>query len=587
MSKRLLHGNTTTVDIEVSNLFNLKDKTQYTNALLALRSKYKDEELVNKIQEQFVHRHNSVIKGARKFADAVRKRYGDRNIPFHQLLAKARSHADKHNLSENEFAEFQRIYEQELSGTSQHNEVVIPVTNLMKVLGNITFGQDDHFNVTEEDYRYLQDILKLYEMSKPLHAQTLLQSLQYTITLPLQTLNARIDSSKHNPGEHVHPIIAAMFLPKISLFDSHFLYANISNIVKLRYNKMPLTTRPDYELFYNLVTDPNDVVCDSRAPIADLLNRCQLQNHLWNSVLHLRNGQVYNSSFREFLTAVDVCRLNKYDNPDFVYGRHDGTIIKRILSAFSFRPTTTVTLPMSNVFSNNPYSQNIRPTVTSIPMINVRLHSYNQHQFGPLGGYPLPSLGQVDLQKCLTQAQTFIQDNILVQRISDVIYSREVLMFYVDRRAHVLEGAMPFNLSRLPTAIAGFERINMNPVEYKDTIKLKNDVFYLRSIVVADTNNTISTGTASSNMVVGSSAYIYDYDTTDDKTLERYNYPTIYYYNPGSAFQTNNMVMPPILESDPNATDFINFKTKIQTQGIVYIYQNFNYKQSDENVLTI
>jgi len=597
-SSRSSQRNGNTVDMEVSNLFSLKDKTQYTNALLALRRKYKDEELVNKIQELFIKRHGSVIKGAKKFADAIRKRYGDSNIPFHQLLGKARAHANKHDLSENEFAEFQRTYEQELAGTSRFNEVVIPITNLMKVLGNITFGQNDHFNITEDDYKYLQEILKLYEMSKPIHAQTLLQSLQYT-DLALQATSGRIDRSKHNPSEHVHPVVAAMFLPKIDLFESHFLYANISNIVKSRYNKEPLTTRPDYELFYNLVTDPNDVVCDSRAPVADLLNRCHLQNHLWNAVLHLRNGQDYNSSFREFITAVDVCRLNKYDNPDFVYGRYDGTILKRILSAFSFRPTTVATLPMTNVFATNPYSQNVRPTVTSIPMINVRLHSYQNittRTLGSITGIAAP--GPISLKGCLTQAQPFIEGNMLVQRISDVIYSREVLLFYIDRRAYLLDGAMPFNLSRLPTAIAGFERINKFPVELDIKMPIRqttsnSDVFCLRSVVVAETNAAISTGTTTAtDLVVGSSTYIYEYDSPMSKSS--FTPDRLLHYNPGNAFNQNDYVMYDAFTSGTTSgipiaggNSQVEAEKAIKEQGIIFIYQNFKFKSSDERMLAL
>ena len=91
---------------------------------------------------------------------------------------------------------------------------------------------------------------------------------------------------------------------------------------------LALRTKPDYELFYSLVTDPNDVICDVSSPIKDLLNRANLQRHLWNSVLHLRNGQYYNCSTSEFLMSVDMCKLNKYDTPDLVYGRYDGTVSK-------------------------------------------------------------------------------------------------------------------------------------------------------------------------------------------------------------------------------------------------------------------
>jgi len=508
-SKSITPSNT--VNTEVNNLFNLKNKQQFTNALLALRRKYKDEELVNKIQDVFSQRHTKIVKGAKKFADAVRKRYSHSDVPFHQLLFKARAHAKKHHLTESEFSEFQRMYEQELSGTNHRNEVVVPVTNMMKVLGNITDGMDDHFKVEESEYRNLQEILKLNDMSRPLHAQAILQSLQYK-DLDYIAVSGKINPDKHNPGEHVHPVIAAMFLPKVNVLESHFLYANISSIVKARYNQIPLSTRPDYELFYSLVTDPNDVVCDSKSPVADLLNRCNLQNHLWNAVLHLRNGQAYNSSFRDFITAVDTCRLNKYDNPDLVYGRHDGTVVKRILSAFSFRPTVITTIPISNVFATNPYAQNVRPTVTSIPMINVRLQQY-QSAYDPLygGNGSVQKAGPVKLSGCLQQPQTFIEGNVLVQRVSDVIYSREVLIFYVDRRANLLQYGTPFNLSRLPTAVAGFERINDYQVDIECSLKVRNDKFCLRSVVVAETNKDTNSGDPRS-LVVGSSTFIFDYD---------------------------------------------------------------------------
>jgi hypothetical protein len=70
-----------------------------------------------------------------------------------------------------------------------------------------------------------------------------------------------------------------------------------------------------------------------------------------------------------------MCRLNKYDTPDLIYGRYDGTILKRLISAFSFRPTIVSTLPIySNIMVNvNPYQQHVRPVVTSVSMINLKL----------------------------------------------------------------------------------------------------------------------------------------------------------------------------------------------------------------------
>jgi hypothetical protein len=565
MSRRSLVRSGSTVDAEVANLFKLQNKSQFTNALLSLRQRYRDEDLVNKIQEVFMEKHSHIVKSAKKFAMAVRNKYSNQNVPFHQLLMKARAHAKKHHLSEAEFAEFQRIYEQELAGSGS-GEVVIPMTSIMKVLGNITSGADAYFNVNEADYRNLQEILKLNDMSRPLHAQVLLQSIQYTGLDARELQQLVFDSKINNPGDHVHPVVAALFLPKIKTIEQHFLYSNMSGIIKSRYNHQPLTTRPDYELFYNLVTDPNDVVCDTRTPVADLLHRCNLQNQLWNSVLHLRNGQLYNPSLREFTASVDVCRLNKYDNPDFVYGRHDGTILKRLFSAFSFRPTIVATLPVTSLFAYNPYSQSVRPTVTSIPMINVRLSNFGTAAAAAAAaasGRPAPTTNT--LSAALSQTNQFLEGNAVVNRHTTVMYSREVLVFYVDRRSYAFTAANTLtNLARLPTSVAGFERINAIALTVEPDITIERDTYSLASAVVADVNDKLESGTT---FVIGSDAIIYSPTTipADSRNILR--------YTPGTVISRKDNAAIKVI-SDTDATKAVS------ERGIILIYVNYAYTDS-------
>ncbi len=572
-----------TVDMEVANLFKLQNKNQFTNALLSLRQRYRDEDLVGKIQDVFMQRHSSIVKSAKKFAMAVREKYAQQNIPFHQLLMKARAHAKKHHLSEAEFAEFQRIYEQELAG-SNSSEVIIPMTSIMKVLGNINTGAEAYFKADEADFRNLQEILKLNEASRPLHAQVLLQAIQYTGIDAAFLATVLFEKTIQNPGDHVHPVVAALFLPKIKTVDEHFVYSNMSGIIKSRYNHTPLTTRPDYELFYNLVTDPNDVVCDTRTPVGDLLHRCNLQNQLWNSVLHLRNGQYFNPSLREFMTSVDVCRLNKFDNPDLVYGRHDGTIIKRLFSAFSFRPTVVATLPVASLFAYNPYSQNMRPTVTSIPMINVRLSN-----FGQAAATAAAAAGIVGarapvnaLSAALSQTNQFLEGNAVVNRHTSVMFSREVLVFYVDRRSYVYTaGTTLTNLARLPTSIAGFERINDIKLDWEDTITINyardsngvpTDSFNLCSAVIADVNTTVDPAVGG-NYVVGSSAIVRNPNGGD------YEW---YHYTPNTCISRNSTlpIIPISLNDyvDANGEAVPGAETLITKRGLIIVYTNPLYK---------
>ncbi|NDB86169.1 MAG: hypothetical protein EB127_26225, partial [Alphaproteobacteria bacterium] len=191
----------------------------------------------------------------------------------------------KYGLTDAEFAEFQRIYEQELLG-NKSVDVIQPATNMQKVLGGVSL--DYHGSVMKmsgDDAKYAQELIAYNNATKSLHAQVLLQALKYK-NCDAEALSGVYDRNMMRINDHIHPVIVALFLPKIKIIDNHFLFSNISAIVKSRLNGEKIVSLPDYELFYALTTDPNDVVCDSKSIILDLLNRAKLQAQLWNCVLH-------------------------------------------------------------------------------------------------------------------------------------------------------------------------------------------------------------------------------------------------------------------------------------------------------------
>jgi hypothetical protein len=564
--------NESSVDDEVQKLFRKNNGKISSTDFIKLRRQYNDTDLVEKIQTVFLEKHSMITKKATKFAQLIRDKYSNRQYPLHILLQKARLFKVKYDLSEDEFAEFQRIYEHQLVGLKS-SEVIIPSTNMMKILGSINVdfqGFDTKLN--DNEYKVLQEILKLYASSRPLHAQILLQSMQYS-DCGFEALTGEYKKEfGHKPGDSIHPVIAAMFLPKINVLDTHFLHSNISGIVNSRYNGEPLTTRPDYTLFDSLIKDPNDIVCDSRSPMADLLNRAQLQNQLWNCVLNLRNGQYYNSSFRDFINCIDMCRLNKQDTPDLIYGRYDGTILKRLLSSFSFRPTHVATNPVYQVINMNPYQQNVRPMVTSVPMINLRLPPESD------------SSTSVKLSDAVEQKQYFLENGIIVPRNTSLIYSRGVLFFYVDRRANVIRfnDMQPFNIGRLPTAISGFERLNDKVVEFEDQINVNGDNYKLRSVVLAEVNrNSIE-----SNIVVGSSAIFMIHSDG-----QKYFQNEYFMYDPlgvSDAVMQNGTTLSnraPIsqLRGTPDLMNpNMSFIEMAQRRGIIFLYENAKDKSEYE-----
>jgi len=267
-------GKSSRVDAEVSRLLSkpVVDKQEF----MKLRNKMDDSALVDQIQAAYMEKYEMVDRRAKAFAQKILEKYGMTNQPFSQLLVKAHKYADKYELSPAEKTAFTRILEQELAGADRA-DVPKVTTNMSKVLGDITIDTKGFgMKVSDADYRELQDILKMREETKPLHSQVILQSLSYQSCGDVAVNGRFSPENGHNLACHVHPVIAALFLPKVDVLEHHFLYSNLANIVASRYNQESFKTRPDYELFYNLVTDPNDVVCDSRSPLKDLKNRVHL-----------------------------------------------------------------------------------------------------------------------------------------------------------------------------------------------------------------------------------------------------------------------------------------------------------------------
>jgi hypothetical protein len=380
-------------------------------------------------------------------------------------------------------------------------------------------------------------------------------------------------SDKHNPHCHIHPVVAALFLPKMDLFENHMLRSNIAYIVKTRYTKQPILTSTDYELFYNLISDPTDVVCSSESAVKDLANRAQLQSHLWDSVLSLRNGRYYDCNSTHFLLAIEQCKRNNYDSPDLLYMNDEGTMIQRLMSAFSLRPTIVATTPLYGGTNSNPMRTGaIAPKVASLPMVVLKLPVLNNiNNANPT----------IKLNDALDMSQWYVEDGSVVPRNQQIIYSKGALVFYVPRRAHTLNiGKLvePMNFTRLPSTVAGFERVNDRVVDFDHSIPLRDHTYRLRSVVCVEINKDVATNNGP-KLVTGCSTLLVKYD-------EPVGNPRYYWYNPrdaaighqdGEGAWTKNA---PITVLD-NTGVFANegqetFYEKAAKNGTIFVYEQEN-----------
>jgi hypothetical protein len=482
------------VNSEVKKLIS-SDQSDY--AILAqLRAKFNnDEDMVQSVFDGYKEKQDYIKRKAQKFRTLMFTKYMNKNMTFDELLRKARKYKKKYDLSDSEFSLFLNLALTDKNRQFK-NVLMAPNTAMSKVLGQDPTGLSGKLNVKEKELDVLQAILKIYGESRPLHSQIVLQSLTYS-DCAAEAITGQFYERSQNSFDHIHPIIAALFLPRIKYLDEHMLIANLGYIVKCKYEGAPIATQPDYELYWDLITDPNNTICDMSSPLMDLKNRCIVQNQLWNNVINLRQGKYYTTGNNDFMVAIDNCKHNFYDTPDLAYIKDEGTVFRRLMSVFSVRPTIVTTTPLYGVISQNPHipaGANVQ--VTSIPMVTFRLPiSASQSAVGSFSFH---------LDDAIHQAQQFVENKMLVPKAQSIIYSRQVLFFYVARRfqaLNVVTANAPYVFTRLPRTLSGFERLNTQTVNFNYQITLGNDVYDLRSVLFVNRH-------ASAGVITGSSAGI-------------------------------------------------------------------------------
>ena len=533
-----------------------------------LRSKYSDDNVVDSIMEYFSDRRKKISKIANVFMDAFQRKYRNdfQTMTLSRFMKKALKYKASYNLSNDEFDEIKRVFEQRLynSPNAVAQSVIIPNTNVGRVLGHpITESTDGIKPSNTDDYSYLQEILKLFQTFRSLHSYVVLQAMSYqfplTGSIPLEVQHGTFDNKRHNKYVHVHPVIAALFIPKIKSLEDRMLYANIAGIVNTRYNRQRILMKPDYELFYSMVVDPADTICDNVSPLRDLKSRAEVQIQLWNNVFNLRSGKPYEASSIEFMQYIDKCKVTNMDHPDLVYLSDEGVILRRLFSIFAFRPIIIQTAPIMNVVSTNPLA--IPPNVVSMtaaPYIIYRLpmFSYGSALPGAPTGTTLPNQ-PADLDNALDQIQFFMENGVFVPKMTKLFTCNNVLIFYVPRKYNSLPLSMnvglgPINPSLYNNSMFNHQKYIATSVRVENQLNGKgiesNQNYRLRSYVYYNVN--------ADGVIIGHNAWILSNNDNQE-------------YQPLGALPEprNNKFM---------VTQDANEEINRQTKGTIFVYEKVN-----------
>jgi hypothetical protein len=562
-----------------------------------LRRKYGDDKIFDTVQEAYFEKLAAIRKRSIKFTKLIERKYGIYGHPLHIILNKAIKYKKKYNLSEEEFELFRQYYQKSMNSRNNNGklDVLLPNTNMAKIFGDDPYN-NRKIHVNEGDHRIVKEIMALYDINRMLWQQVTLQSITYNYNdnininyikeaglrnTSLINPNAPVpaynnDSKIANYSSFIHPVIAAMFLPKIARFDEYFLFTNLAYILRCKYLGEPISTFHSYLMLYNLVTDPNDVVCNADSPIKDILNRVLLQTTLWKNVMRLRQTGIYDThntfAAGDLMIQIDNCKLSSYDAPDLMMIGDENVIIRRLLSSLAYRCATIYSIPtiypmMGNGVQINTLNMPINYTqVTKVPMIYIRLPHTNlpisQNTLtsrssiaafiSMIGGHinaahvgvapqmrisgpNQPQSEQIanmqDIQTSLNTIQPIMTNGRFEYRSTTVVGTDGILIISIPRRTYqplmtnVHNLPQVFNMSKLPHNAIGLETLNNANINTNLVLSIGNTITETEEAAYANNytnklflksavvlNEKEADDSNNNKFIYGSKTYVFNYD---------------------------------------------------------------------------
>ena len=567
------------IDKEVHSLMKknaTKDRSTYS-ILEELKTKYKDEEIVDSIMRKY----NEKMKRVRKLAEKIKERLVAKypNLSMKEYIEKIADYKKKYNFDDSEMQSIVNLIFLAKSNFSNPEAFDVNYNEMSKALGFVpaSYNLGGKLHVKKDELEQLQMILTIASATKELHDQVTLQSLIYSDCDNVAIQTAGFDKSKINIFSFIHPVVAALFIPKFQLLDQHMLLASIAKIVAYKSNGQELQTQPEYELYWDIATDPAETACVNKTkPFTDLVNRCNVQTKLWEAVLNLRQGKYYTNDLSSFIMAIDNCRASVFDAADLAYVKDEGTIMRKLLAAFSIRPTIVITMP---VYGITPLTSHISAVhtsqITTLPMITMRIPMTLEKSDEP-----------ISLTKALSQEQLYIHHRQLTVKQQQILYSRELLVFYVHRRFQTFNTARltnPYTITYLPMTMGQFERLHDRKVSVViDDLSIPRDAvsgsppqkFKLQSVVAVEVRSITRDCEPErpecreeenkNQIIVSCSAYIRNCKSEDPDNFFGWKYNPLELTNAGDRVHAINKV-------PKNGKD--SFMDAVQKTGTLFIYK--------------
>jgi urease beta subunit len=502
------------IDREVRELLKTGRSTLSASDISRVHERIKDPKLAEVVQDAWAEKQEEIQERSKDIAQKIIEKFGN-NTPYHRIIDFMNKYRNKHKLDDITWHALQRQVQLRLQGVDVDR--TFERTNIARALGHTSTDIPDGLRVEEKDYKHVENITRRFEETRDLFDTVKYQTITYR-DCAMEAITGEFDRNKHATLQHVHPLIAALFLPKIQLLEQQCLLANIGAIVKAKRDRKAIRDPANWMLYHCMVQDPADVVCSEESPMADLAKRYEVQQRLIETVLSLRNGLYYTPSAGHLIRSLESCRISGIDNPELAFSQDEGALMRRFMSVFSLRPTLIRASTPAVLLGTSPFDRMISaPKMSHTSMLMLRLSPY------------MPAQAPIDVSMALRSSAMVWDGAQFTQRTQEVHSSYNLLVINVARRMQNVvhnQYSQPFSFTALPVSATGMEQLIDREVAVGQHLQLADgSSFRLRSAVAVERTTIPSTG---SQIICGTSAVIVKQNDTESGGGEMY-----LYYNPG------------------------------------------------------
>jgi hypothetical protein len=564
----------------------LKSGIPTTQVVSIMKQQGKESKEIDAFAAKYDESRQKVAKHIRKFVQKIEQKYGHLDIP--ELMKKGHKHASKNNFSDAEREAFVNLI---MRGDTE--KMYLPYqelafTEMAKFLG-YTKHTTEVLEIKPQDTSALNKIEQLFNDNRLIHS-SIKENLRVYRSCAPEAIVGKFDSTKHNLHMSIHPMIVALFLTKIDTIENRMLISNIGRMVVQRaqpflrkYHDLSNTYtvaeyNADIALAGDIARDPNSLnYFSEESPMSNLLKRFKIQIELWRNVLSLRQGNFYSKgdystedSITSLLRILNTYEWTHFDSPEMYHVQDEGTVLRKLMAVFSMRPTFTQISSLIHQAGTVGYSNFgtlARTTFVNTPICNIRLPSTSS----PLGGNQM--MNPVNLLGSLQQVDYFIENKMMVPKHKQVIYSRDVIFFYINRRQQAINFASmnaAFRYVALPGAVTNVSNVNKTPLAFNQTMPIGQDQFKLRSAVYTNeaTDKGYATAGCTSCVVQPANAL----QGRPNTTYWQYDpiAPGIMFRNAAGNFVRND----PIMQIPENTINpqHPGFRQQVRNFGTVLVY---------------